>query len=374
MASAQIFSIGSEILLGETVDTNAAHLGAELARLGVELRGIRALPDDRRVIAAAFVDARREVDLVVATGGLGPTHDDLTREGLADALGEPLAEDAGLVAALRARWRGLGDFPTSNLRQASRIPSAEILANPIGSASGWWVDRDGVVCVLMPGVPSEMRRMWADEVVPRLRERLTLTPLHVRSVKTWGLGESRVADLLAAEQERPGAGIEAGIYARDDGVHLRFSSREAEAPLDALVERCLAALGEDAWGTDDDELGAVALAALARVGATTVASWEADTGGVLLAILAAARSVNGSADYVGGMLDVGGPGAVPLADAVIQLSLLDAGRHGRSRVRVAVSGTFSMPPVAVSIHGSGPQRQRRAAYAALDVVRRAVGH
>jgi nicotinamide-nucleotide amidase len=372
MATAQLLSIGSEILLGETVDTNAAHLGADLARLGVRLLGVRALPDDRTAIAAAFTAARAEADLVIATGGLGPTHDDLSREGLADALGEPLTLDLQLERALRTRWRGLGTFPESNLRQANRIPSAEILANPIGSASGWWVDRDGSVCVLLPGVPSEMRRMWADEVTPRLSRRFTLAPLRVRSVKTWGLGESRVADLLHDELERPGDGIEAGIYARDDGVHLRFSSADPAAPLDALVARCQAAIGDDAWGIDDDDLATVALRALAAAGATSVASWEADTAGALLAILAVASERADAARYVGGLLDVDAAAGVPLADAVIQLSLLDPGAHGRSRVRVAVSGTVSMPMVELSIHGSGPQRLRRAAYAALDTVRRAV--
>lgn len=372
MATAQLLSIGSEILLGETVDTNAAHLGAELARLGVRLLGVRALPDDRAAIAAAFAAARAEVDLVIATGGLGPTHDDLTREGLADALGEPLTEDPELTRALRARWRGRGQFPTSNLRQALRIPSAEILANPIGSASGWWVDRDGSVCVLLPGVPSEMGRMWAEEVVPRLSRRLAMTPLRVRSVKTWGLGESRVADLLRDELERPGEGIEAGIYARDDGVHLRFSSADPAAALDALVVRCLAAVGDDAWGTDDDDLATVALRALAAAGIARVASWEADTAGALLAILATAPGGEGAAAYVGGLLDVDAAAAVPLADAVIQLSLLDPGAHGRSLVRVAVSGAISVSRVELSVHGSGPQRSRRAAFAALDTVRRAV--
>ncbi len=372
MADAQLLSIGSEILLGETVDTNAAHLGGELARLGIELRGIRAVPDDRVLIAEAFRAARGAVDLVIATGGLGPTHDDVTRDGLADALGEPLATDSALEAGLRERWRGRGDFPASNLRQALRIRSAEILANPIGSASGWWVDRDGSVCVLMPGVPSEMRLMWSDEVAPRLSARFALAPQRSRSVKSWGVGESRVADLLDDLLAQPGPGIVAGIYARDDGVHVRFSSSDPGADLDALVQRALATLGDDAWGTDADDLASVTLAALGAAGARTVASWEADTEGALLAILASTTSSDGTTTYVGGMLDAGGLAAVPLADAVLQVSLLDPGRHGRSKVRVAVSGAVSVAPKELSIHGSGPQRQRRAAYAALDAVRRAV--
>ena len=138
------------------------------------------------------------------------------------------------------------------------------------------------------------------------------------------------------------------------------------------MARCLAAIGDDAWGTDDDDLATVTLRALAAAGATSVASWEADTAGALLAILAAAPEQADAARYVGGLLDVDAAAGVPLADAVIQLSLLDPEAHGRSRVRVAVSGTVSMPMVERSIHGSGPQRLRRAAYAALDTVRRAV--
>src|SRR3970282_1454613 len=119
--SAELLSIGSELLAGETIDTNAAFLGSSLARLGVPLRSIRALPDDRAAIAAAFAEARARVPLVVATGGLGPTHDDLTREGLADALGEELLPDATLEAELRDRFAAFGSMPVSNLRQALRV-------------------------------------------------------------------------------------------------------------------------------------------------------------------------------------------------------------------------------------------------------------
>ncbi len=373
MTSARILSVGSEILIGETVDTNAAHVGAELARVGVVLDGIRALPDDLIRITEAIVEARAAHDLVIVTGGLGPTHDDMTREAAAVALGEQLAEDADLVAGLRERWHGYGgDFPLSNLRQAMRIPSAEILANPIGSAPGWWVDRDGCVTVLLPGVPSEMRRMWADEVAPRLASRFTLTPVFSRTLKTWGLGESRIADLLGDLLARPGEGVEAGIYARDDGVHLRFSSHDpaARARVEACADRAGQALGEVVWGTDDDDLATVALAALGAAGAATVASWEADSGGALLAILAAADGGHGAARFVGGLLDAGATATAPLAEAVVQLSLLPQSAAGRSRVRVSVSGRVTMAPVELRIHGSGPQRLRRAAFAALDAVRR----
>jgi nicotinamide-nucleotide amidase len=369
--SAELLSIGSELLAGETIDTNAAFLGSALARLGIPLHSIRALPDDRAVISAAFAEARGRVPLVVATGGLGPTHDDLTREGLADALGEALAADPVLEAQLRERFAAFGTMPESNLRQALRAPSAEALPNPIGSAPGWWVDRDGCVVVLMPGVPSEMRRMWDEQVMPRLASRFALRPVHARVVKTFGIGESALAEMVGDLLESPGDGVEAGIYAHDDGVHLRFWTRGDASLLDAPAARALSLLGVSVYGTDNADLAAVASAALRRAGASTVASWEADTGGTLLSILAAASTADGAARFVGGVLDLGGPPATPVADAVIQLWLLPTDAHGRSRVRVSVSGAVIMATSEVRVHGSGLQRQRRAAFAALDQVRRA---
>jgi carbon monoxide dehydrogenase subunit G len=122
---------------------------------------------------------------------------------------------------------------------------------------------------------------------------------------------------------------------------------------------------------DDDHLPEVALAALGSVGAKTLASWEADTNGSLLTALAGARAIEGAAAFVGGTLDAGGTTSAPVADAVIQLSLLPEDGHGRSRVRVAVSGAWQMAQTEVRIHGSGEQRMKRAAFAALDQVRRA---
>lgn len=367
---ALLLSIGSELLLGETVDTNAAFLGRELAAAGVELLGTRTVPDDRALIAAAFREAITGADLVLATGGLGPTHDDLTREGLADALGEQLTADSGLEAMLRERFAAYGRMPSSNLRQALRIPSAEAVANPIGSAPGWWVRAQGARVALMPGVPSEMRQMWHDELAPRVRDAFRTQPLAMRTVKTFGIGESAAAELVGDLLEHPGPGITTGIYARDDGVHIRFSTREDAAVLDQPAREVARLLEPHVWGLDSDELAAVALSALGRAGVRTVASWESDTDGALLAILAGAAMVDGAARFVGGMLDGGAPLPVPVADLVLQLSLLAQDRRGRSRVKVSASGTRPMPITELRIHGSGPQRQRRAAFAACDELRR----
>ena len=372
--TAVLLSIGTELLLGETVDTNAAYLGRELAQLGLDLRGVRQLPDDREVITRAFSAGMAEYDLVLATGGLGPTHDDLTREGLADALSEELSENEELAAALRNRFGGAGRMPVSNLRQAQLIPSAKPLDNPIGSAPGWWVERDDCSVALMPGVPAEMQLMWGDQVAPRVERRLGVRPLAVRTVKTFGAGESVVAERLGDLLMAPGAGIEAGIYARDDGVHLRFSTRLDASRLDDPVRRAISALGQDVYGTDAETLPGLALTALQRTGAGTLASLESGTDGALLAILAAHHTAEGEARYQGGALfvDGGPPPQAPAADAVLTVRLASQGALGRSRVTVELAApSLGFDDRVVRIHGSGQQRLRRAAFAALDLVRRA---
>jgi nicotinamide-nucleotide amidase len=370
MPNAELLSIGAELLLGETVDTNAAFLGSEMADIGLPLSGVRMLPDDREVLRDTFAAARERSTVVLATGGLGPTHDDLSREGLADALGEELSEDAALLDVLAKRFAIYGPMPATNRRQALLVPSAEPLPNPIGSAPGWWVDRDDVIVVLMPGVPSEMRKMWAEQVRPRLEQRFGLPPLAMRTVKAYGVGESAMAERLGDLLTDPPDGVDVGIYARDDGVHVRFSTHGDASALDPLAQRSLQILGADAYGTDDDELATAALRRLAELGARSLATWEADTAGALLAILAIAPEGDGLAAYTGGVLDAGTPSGPPVADAVMQLSLLPQDENGRSRVRVALAGAVSMPMTELRIHGSGPQRLRRAAFAALDAVRR----
>ena len=369
-----LLSLGSELLLGETLDSNAAYLGHELAMLGVELRAVHQLPDDRTVIAEAFAAGLATHDLVFATGGLGPTHDDLTREGLADALGEELRENAELAEGLRQRFGGDARMPASNLRQAQLIPSAQPLENPIGSAPGWWAERDGRVVALMPGVPAEMQRMWREQVIPRLERMGGLQPLAVRTVKIFGVGESAVAQRLGDLLELPGDGIEAGIYARDDGVHVRFSTWLDEARLQEPVRRALTVLGDEVYGTDAQTLPGVALAALYRAGVATLASLESGTDGALLAILAAHEPAEDESRFMGGTLLVEGGwrSSGRVADGILVARLASPAALGRSRVTVSLDAPgIGFEDREVRIHGSGQQRLRRAGFAALDLVRRA---
>src|SRR5947209_18481073 len=168
---AELLSVGTELLLGEIVDTNAAYLAGRLAVLGIDCLHMQTVGDNLGRGTEAFERALGRSDLVVVTGGLGPTEDDLTREAIAAALAETPAVDPDLEKELRSWFAGRGlPMPERNRKQAWLIPSARALSNPNGTAPGWDVWKDGKRIVAMPGVPREMTPMWEDQVEPTLAQ------------------------------------------------------------------------------------------------------------------------------------------------------------------------------------------------------------
>jgi nicotinamide-nucleotide amidase len=249
---AEILSIGTELTVGETRDTNAGDLARDLTSLGVEVNRLTALPDDLATVRDSFGAALERADLVISTGGLGPTPDDLTREAIAAHVGETPTVDAELEAWLAALFerRGL-PYPAANRKQAWLIPAATAIPNANGTAPGWWVDRpDGRVIVALPGPPREMRPMWTGWVLPRLLERGLGRPGAVVTLRTTGLGESLIAERLGALLDRD-ANPTVATYARADAVDIRISAVDGKRPAADLVAEAeaavVAAIGEQVW-------------------------------------------------------------------------------------------------------------------------------
>lgn len=295
--TAELLAVGSELTAGETRDTNGGDLARSLALHGVAVRRITALPDDLALVTAQLHEALEAVDLVVATGGLGPTPDDLTREAIAAAIGEEPAVDPTLEGWLRALFdRREMALPEVNLKQAWLIPSATSIPNPNGTAPGWWVDRpDGRVAVLLPGPPRELRPMWEDWVLPRLRERGLGDGRVVRTLRTYGIGESHVAELLGEAMLRAANPVVA-TYARADWLDVRISAVDeidpggrAVRPAEEVLERATATIREILEGfvmAEGDTTWADLVSAAAARAGVRFAVIEAGTHGALGTLLA----------------------------------------------------------------------------------------
>jgi len=341
--TAELLAVGAELLLGDTRDTNSGDLARELTALGVEVTRVSDLPDRLEVVAGALADALARADLVLTTGGLGPTPDDLTRESIAQVAGEEPYEDPELGAWLRDRFerRGL-PYVDANRKQAWLIPSATGLPNPLGTAPGWWVDRpDGRVVVALPGPPREMHPMWQAEVLPRLRARGLGTDRAAETLRLAGIGESMLVPLIGEEVLRR-RNPEVATYARADAVDVRVSAvaehgRTARELVDAelarlepLVGRYVFAHGDTGWPQ----------ALAARLAGRTLATLERGTAGLLAATLGAEPWLAlAEVGRAGGLDDAARAAALirQRAAADIGLAVAATEEAGDMRVAVAVS-------------------------------------
>lgn len=301
----ELVTIGDELLLGFTIDTNAAHLARTLAGVGGRIVRRASVGDDAAVIAAAVREALDRTGAVITTGGLGPTADDMTREAIAGIFGRRLVLDAALLADLEARWqkRFNHPLPPSNRQQVMIPEGAEVLPNRHGSAPGIWLeDAAGRWVAMLPGVPREMRGMLADTLLPRLQGRLAGAAQVVRSrtVRTVGIAESALADRLGA-LARTVEGLPLAYLPGAEGVDLRVTAPrlppdEADARLGAAVEALRARVGAYVYGEEDADLAALVVQGC-RVRGWTVAVAESCTGGMLGMRLTA---VPGASDVVQG--------------------------------------------------------------------------
>jgi nicotinamide-nucleotide amidase len=281
---AEIFSIGTELLMGELTDTNASWIAAKLPALGIQLQWISIIGDNLDMLTDAFTLAMQRSDIVFTTGGLGPTQDDLTREAVAKALGETPTVQEEVVRQLELYFQGRGTtMPAPNIKQAHLIPSARFITNRNGTAPGWWSERDGKIIINMPGPPAEMHPIWDNEVAPCLRELVEDEVTITRNIKTLGLSEAAVDEIVSEYfgHENPYL----GIYSKADGIHLRIIARardeaDARRMIEPVEEAIETRLGPYIWGYDDETPEIAVGQALMERG-LTLATMESSSGGFL---------------------------------------------------------------------------------------------
>ena len=299
---AELLAIGTELLMGELADTNSPFIASRLPPLGIDLQWATLVGDDPDQLTGAFLRGLERSDAIFTTGGLGPTHDDLTRDCIARALGEEIMVEPALVQRLEEIFRSRGtDMPPRNIKQAQLIPSAEAIPNPRGTAPGWWVETKGKIIVAMPGPPVEMQGMWQDEVAPRLMHHARGQVIITRNIKTNGLSEALVDELISPWLGRENPYL--GIYAKPDGIHLRIISRasnpeEAWAMVRPVEAGVVEAMGPHVWGFDDETPEQV-VGSLLSAQQKTLAVMETCTGGQLASSI---TDVPGASAYFKGSL------------------------------------------------------------------------
>ncbi len=281
----ELLTLGDELLLGLTANGHLTFVGAQLGRRGVTLKRNVTITDEADDIVAQFRESWARADVVITTGGLGPTCDDRTREALAEVLGQKLVRDPAIVQAISERFSRLGRKMTdNNLKQADRFERGEILPNANGTAPGLWVEQDGRVLVMLPGPPNELQPMFLEQVVPRLAERgLLLDREAYVQLRTAGVGESMLETRLQPIFDRFGDALNVAFCAHQGSVDCRLSSMSGKLSLpelETIAKECGALLGEDLMCYGQDNLAKV-VSDLLRTQEKTLAVAETATGGLL---------------------------------------------------------------------------------------------
>jgi nicotinamide-nucleotide amidase len=300
---AEIIAIGSELVSGQGLDTNSPWLSQQLAALGIPVAFHTTLGDDLEDHRGAFRAAIDRADLVIMTGGLGPTQDDLTREALAEVAGVPLVEDRASLEAIAAMFARRHRIMTERNRVQALVPrGAEPLPNPIGTAPGIWMRLGRATIACLPGVPSEMKRMFQEQVLPRLRELGGTGRVIVhRKINLFGKGESEI-EAQAMDLTVRGRVPEVGITAHDATISFRITAEAATADearrlIEPTAELIYERFGNLVVGEDSDDVAEALVLQLSRTG-STLATAESCTGGLIAQLITAIAGV--SSWYLGG--------------------------------------------------------------------------
>ena len=281
----ELLTLGDELLLGLTTNTHLSFLGTQLGRRGVLLQRNVTITDEADAIAKQFAESWRASDIVITTGGLGPTCDDRTREAIAEVLGQKLVFDTEVAKAIEERFARAGwKITPNNLKQAYRPERADVLPNANGTAPGLWVEQDGKVLVMLPGPPHEMQPMFLDQVVPRLVKLGCLLEREAYvQIRTAGVGESALETKLQPIFGRQGEALSVAFCAHQGQGDCRLSSPAGKLSynqLEEIARECARLLGEDLVCFGHDSLAKV-VADLLRAQEKMLAVAETSTGGLL---------------------------------------------------------------------------------------------
>jgi len=346
---AELITSGTELLLGEVSDVNTSYIAGQLAALGIDLYYCSTVGDNFERFSAVLRQAWGRSDLIIITGGLGPTQGDITREVIAALLGEKATIDPALKRELTAFFTGRGiEMPDNNLKQATLIPSAVALRNVSGTAPGWWVEKENRIIVTLPGPPGEMQTMWQNVVLSRLKAKSGAIILS-RTLKTWGLSEARVDEMVAPFLGSGNPTL--ALYAKPDGINLRITAKAAtESAAGAMLsqrERDIRSiLDKHIWGADSETLEGI-VGKLLFDKKITIAVTETFTGGLL------AHSLSGISDYFKGGLVLAAGAAKPGRESALEMA-----RTARAQFKADIA-------MAIDGHGTTGTRVKRNAFVAV---------
>jgi nicotinamide-nucleotide amidase len=301
---AEIIAVGSELLTPDRLDTNSLFLTSRLNRLGIEVVRKTVVGDQFADLHDAFLDAMERAELVISSGGLGPTEDDLTREAVADLLGRRLALNAQVMSRIEARLRLFGrPVSEKNARQAMVPEGATVLENARGTAPGLWLEARGRIVVLLPGPPNELKGMFGEQVEPRLERCAGGVRLYARELRVAGMGESDVDQRIAPIYTRhPNVQTTILTAPGEIQIHLRAWSADAaaaEGTLQQLQESIVMALGEIIFSVKGEDMEEVVAREL-TLSQATIATAESCTGGLLAERLT--RIPGSSSYFLGGVV------------------------------------------------------------------------
>jgi len=302
---AEIITIGDEILIGQIVDTNSAFIGKQLNKIGVDVHQISSIRDDKQHILNALTEAQSRADIVIVTGGLGPTKDDITKHTLCEYFNDELVINEEVLTHIEQLFDKYIKSPISEInKKQALIPSkAEVLYNEFGTAPGMWISHDNTVFISMPGVPFEMKSILINHAIPKIQERFDRPSILHKTILTYGMGESRIAEIIEKWEDNLPDFIKLAYLPNLGRVRLRLSARGKnkellEKGIKDAVEELQPLIGDIIVGYDEDESIEKVIANLLTENKLTLSLAESCTGGKIAnsftAMEGASKYFNGS--------------------------------------------------------------------------------